>query len=408
MTRCSTATDAPIARKLTSADIEFVTLREHIDARLAAIGDSERIPLEHLTDDVALPALLDDVGREDRLRALALLDLPFGSTVAYAAPDSGFDRQLVLHLRTRPVAEETLALNVRDIVERAILHVHPDPLQDGSWNGREIVLDEDMKPGEGTQDMAPRSGQMTREQVRKLYGWDDATIEKQLKDGRLEEKAVAGQTVYELPDVSMDKFTQVLLHEVGHSVDSILGTKTEVVYDMAGWRQYDEGDFETWATEMGGWDKVEKSDQAKIRQAWLDALRSKLSVSSMVDHEHPARAKKYEGVGIVDATRADINGLYTNPIRSNGRTFVMQPYYGYFYSLKAEAAGTAPSAYSLYAPAEYFAECYVEYYRSVDGTPAGAQLKGGMLPSPVKKWFDAHVDKVRFDPKRLEKPQAEP
>lgn len=48
VTRCSTATDAPTARKLTSADIEFVTLREHIDARLAATGDSERIPLEHL------------------------------------------------------------------------------------------------------------------------------------------------------------------------------------------------------------------------------------------------------------------------------------------------------------------------------------------------------------------------
>ena len=33
------------------------------------------------------------------------------------------------------------------------------------------------------------------------------------------------------------------------------------------------------------------------------------------------------------------------------------------------------------------------------------QLKGGLLPSSVKKWFDTHVDKVRFDPKRLQKPE---
>ena len=31
----------------------------------------------------------------------------------------------------------------------------------------------------------------------------------------------------------------------------------------------------------------------------------------------------------------------------------MQPYYGRFFSLKQQAATTAPSTYSLYAPAEH-------------------------------------------------------
>ena len=61
----------------------------------------------------------------------------------------------------------------------------------------------------------------------------------------------------------------------------------------------------------------------------------------------------------------------------------------------------APSDYSMYAPEEYFAECYVEYYREVDGTPEGQRKKGGVLPVWIKQWFDQHVDRVRFDPKRM-------
>jgi hypothetical protein len=277
----------------------------------------------------------------------------------------------------------------------------------GLWTGSEIKLLDTLTPGGVNDTMAPRSGAMTRDETRKAYGWDDAKIDALVKENRLEEKVAAGQTVYELPDVSVDKFTQVLLHEIGHSVDSILGSQTEVAYGMAGWRKYDEADFDRWATEMGGWDKVSNADQAKIRQAWVDALKSDTGVASMVDADHPARSKKYEGVGIVDAMRSGHNGMYLNPIHANGRTFIMQPYYGFFYSLKQEAANTAPSNYSLYAPAEYFAECYVEYYRHVDATGDGAKQKGGLLPSPVKKWFDTHVDKVRFDPKRLEKPEEE-
>jgi len=280
--------------------------------------------------------------------------------------------------------------------------------EDGVWTGSEIKIVEGLEPGAGDTTMSPQSGLMTRDQLRTAYGWDDAKIDALLKDGRLEEKLDGPQPMFKLPEASVDKFTQVLLHEIGHSVDSILGTRTEVIYDIAGWRKYDEADFDRWAEEMGGWDKIKsKEDKDKIRQAWLDALRSQRSLESMVNPEHPARSKKYEGVGIVDGIRNGKTGMYTGPIEANGRAFLMQPYYGFFYSLNYDAAMTAPSSYSLYAPQEYFAECYVEYYRQVQGTPADAQLKGGMLPAQVKKWFDTHVDKVRFDPKRLQKPDTD-
>lgn len=282
----------------------------------------------------------------------------------------------------------------------------PKGSEDGLWDGEAITIKEGLKPGDATDTMAAQSGAMTRDQVHKTYGWDDAMIDALVKEGRLEEKDLGGQKVYSLPKANVDRFTQVLLHEIGHSVDSILGGQTEVIYSLAGWHKYDEADFDRWATEMGGWDKVSKEDQPKIRQAWLDTIRAQSTIESMVDENHPARAKKYEGVGIVDAVRHGHSAQWSDPIHASGRAFVMQPYYGFFYSLKEEAAATAPSAYSLYAPAEYFAECYVEYYRAVDGSPAGAQLKGGRLAEPIKKWFDTHVDKVRFDPKRLQKPDS--
>ena len=48
LTRSRAATDDATARTLSAADVEVVRLREHIDARLAATGDSEQVPLEHL------------------------------------------------------------------------------------------------------------------------------------------------------------------------------------------------------------------------------------------------------------------------------------------------------------------------------------------------------------------------
>jgi hypothetical protein len=43
-----------------------------------------------------------------------------------------------------------------------------------------------------------------------------------------------------------------------------------------------------------------------------------------------------------------------------------------------------------YAPMEFFAECYAEYYAD----PASAEdrsRRGGLLPGWIKQWFDAHV-----------------
>jgi hypothetical protein len=74
-----------------------------------------------------------------------------------------------------------------------------------------------------------------------------------------------------------------------------------------------------------------------------------------------------------------------------------------FWSLNAAAVATAPSTYSLKAPAEYFAECYVDYYREVADPDVSKGKKGGNLTQPMKQWFDANVDTLRYDPQRFAK-----
>jgi len=70
-------------------------------------------------------------------------------------------------------------------------------------------------------------------------------------------------------------------------------------------------------------------------------------------------------------------------------------------SVPKKTADVAPSAYAMSAPAEYFAECYVEYYREYQGTPETMSKKGGHLATWIKQWFDTHVDQVRLSPERL-------
>ncbi|MEO8841051.1 MAG: hypothetical protein ABI704_05735 [Kofleriaceae bacterium] len=73
----------------------------------------------------------------------------------------------------------------------------------------------------------------------------------------------------------------------------------------------------------------------------------------------------------------------------------------WLYTVNHAAAQVAPSEYAMSAPAEYFAECYVEYYRGYKGTNDTAAAKGGHLPAWIKKWFDSHVDTVRLAPDRI-------
>jgi hypothetical protein len=110
-------------------------------------------------------------------------------------------------------------------------------------------------------------------------------------------------------------------------------------------------------------------DQKKIAEAWVDAVRSNTPIHQLVDGDHPAMSSRYSEVGIVASAREKKTFEYQTPVVIGERAFIIQSYYGRFYSVSANAVASKPSDYAMYAPQEYFAECYVEYYREVDGSP---------------------------------------
>lgn len=282
-----------------------------------------------------------------------------------------------------------------------------DKLGAGMYGGGEgtVIIDDEVRPGARQDTFYPEDmqGWHTAAEMQRIFGFEAAALEAQVRAGRVQAEVSAGATRYRLVEQKIDLFTQVVLHEIGHSVDELLGQRTPPVFDFAGWHEYGEATFDAWAAEMGGWDRVAPADRVQIREAWLDAARGRTTVDELVGPEHPALASRYAGAG-VGIVKSAIDGKslrYTERVQHGDRVFVVGAYPGTFYSVRAQAAEAAPSVYALYAPAEYFAESYVEYYRGVDGSPGSAKQKGGALPAPVRQWFDENVDRIRYDPRRF-------
>jgi hypothetical protein len=188
----------------------------------------------------------------------------------------------------------------------------------------------------------------------------------------------------------------------------MLGSHTDLVFGLAGWRHFDEGSFAEWANELGGWDSISVEDKLEIREAWRVWLSSNTSTwgasygpGELVGDDHPAVGSRYASAGVVKAAKA--NPQWPAPFVHGGKAWMVNHRYQELYSIPMKTMVAAPSVYALSAPAEFFAECYTEYYREVDGTPEGDKKKGGRLAPWIKAWFDAHVDRIAMNPQRLKR-----
>jgi hypothetical protein len=277
---------------------------------------------------------------------------------------------------------------------------------------RQVGIKEGLIDRKGKDDQNPvydrgdaASTEMTKEQAKTAFGLDDKQLEQWVTEQRLTLK----NGVYTVnPKPQQDRFTGTALHEVGHAVDQMLGNNTQLVFGLADWKQYGDGDMEAWANDLGGWDRVSPADKVKIREAFLV-----WSNSSQVDHrppkqmfelvasDHPVRKASYAGVGIVDFVNdPDGRGDRGAPFLRNGRAYMMNGLYQRRYSVPMKTVHASPSTYSLAAPEEWFAECYMTYYLTYDGTPKTAGEKGKLLAPWIKKWFDDNIDKIGHNPSR--------
>jgi hypothetical protein len=260
-----------------------------------------------------------------------------------------------------------------------------------------VTIDEEQA---GTTRYADEKWQ-SKQDLAKDLGIDEPEVDRRVGK-TIETKLERGVTLYRIKPVDDDPFTQTLLHETGHAVDAMLGNRTDLVWGQAGWKSYGSGDFDAWAKEMDAWSgaTVGDSDRVAVRGLFEQRMQSSGAISGpsgrfadLAPSDHainkPAVKKSFIGKAV---HTGDKPFEYFEPIEHNGRCYVMNHYYGRFYSYDVRIAPTLPLAYAGFAPEEFFAECYTEFYRD-------EKNKGGNLPAWIKDWFVKNVDAIGHGPR---------
>jgi hypothetical protein len=272
----------------------------------------------------------------------------------------------------------------------------------GVYDEGTVTLADSAQMGQGF-GQYDRVGQtkMTRDEIKKSLGLDDKMLEKWVADGRVFEDNGTFELVHR-PET--DTMTTTVLHEVGHAVDHMLGNHSELVFQLAGWRAHTEADFDQWATDLGGWSSVKAEDQKQIRDVWMMWMSSSRgdqaheSVGDMVADDHPAVAKRYAHVGVVQLAQKKSLAARRDPGIIGDKAAFVSHKQQRWYTMKVDGLRAAPSDYSLTAPGEYFAECYAFYYKDFDNTPQTADKKGVSLAPWIKTWFDKNIDNITHNP----------
>lgn len=281
----------------------------------------------------------------------------------------------------------------------------------GYWSDPNIVISNDetdfVRPnekGEAAEVMDTtydNATLMSEAEMKRGFGFDDATWAKAIDPVTGWVEKVGSQ--FRMKKIEFSKFDSTVLHEVGHSIDTLLGERTDLVFSLGGWKNYGIDDVEQWADDMHALDGVRGADRAKIVEAWKQAFHAGTSVRSMVDDDHPAVSSRYKDVPLVAAGRDGSDFSHKEKRAVGGRVGLTGNNQGTIAHVPKMTADTAPSEYSLSAPGEFFAECYAEYYRGFTG--ANPEAKGGKLARWIKEWFDHNVDKIELNPQRyLKKP----
>lgn len=272
----------------------------------------------------------------------------------------------------------------------------------GEYDERTLKIRDGMldQGGQTTGDREGDTVMMTKLETMQNLGLDEDSFKQWLADGRLTE----WQGKYKLGrNKEKDVLSATLLHELGHGVHHMIGNKSEFIFDLVGWRAYSEAEFDAWAADLGGWSSVKPEDQDEIREVWMmwmsssrgDAARE--SVGDMVRKDHPAVSKDYSGVGVVQLAQKKSMVNRKDPCFVGNRAAFVSHQQQRWYTIGQRGLLSAPSDYSLTAPGEYFAECYMQYYRDYDGKDP--RTKGYRLAPWIKEWFDNNIDNTTRNPR---------
>lgn len=207
-------------------------------------------------------------------------------------------------------------------------------------------------------------------------------------------------------------------HEIAHAVDaSIPSVVAGFTAGIGGWwtgnEPSTEADFDTWAAAMGGgaWNgatsgaaghttPITEADKARVRTAITHAVAS--GSGSLFAHglpaSHPIMRNRHNNVPVIDAAEACLSrgdGFYLAPealYATGGKVFTVSNWYKKFMYHNESIRAQRLSDYSLYAPAEFFAETYTVYYEEA-GRPGVTEADFGRLISNTtqRDWMRTHI-----------------
>jgi hypothetical protein len=184
-------------------------------------------------------------------------------------------------------------------------------------------------------------------------------------------------------------------HEIAHSVDGIVDT-SGFKQGIGGW--WSGASFDSWANAMGNpWGSATISDDDKraIKAAIEDYVHNAKGTLFALPADHAVRRHWGDNVPVIQAAEACLSrgdNFFAAPtalFQTAGKVFTCSKWYKVFQYCNTGVLNDRLSDYTLYAPAEFFAETYTVFYEEagqpgVTDAQLGRHVKNGTWASWIR------------------------
>jgi hypothetical protein len=217
-------------------------------------------------------------------------------------------------------------------------------------------------------------------------------------------KAHAAQTAVGAGDITGSRqvnwLRDTVRHEIGHAVESAIGGVTSFTAGIGGW--WTGTDFDTWANQMSSpWHTsngraIAQADKDAIKAAIIDHMTNQKGTLTALPAAHAVRKHWNQHVPVIVAAERCLSqgdGFFQNPntlFSSGGKRFAISWWYKRFQYCNDSVVADRLTDYTLYAPAEFFAENYSIFYEDA-GTAADADLGNRIRNATWRSWIRTNI-----------------
>ena len=197
---------------------------------------------------------------------------------------------------------------------------------------------------------------------------------------------------------SVNWLNATVRHEIAHAVDGIVNT-TGFKQGIGGW--WSGGSFDSWAAAMGnpwGSAAINDADKAAIKSAIEDYVHNAKGTLFALPADHAVRRHWGDNVPVIQAAETCLtlgDNFFSAPTslyQAAGKVFTCSKWYKVFQYCNTGVLNDRLSDYTLYAPAEFFAETYTVFYEEAGQTGVtDAQLGRHVKNATWASWIRTNV-----------------